>query len=265
MIKYNIIRPSDHLKDFIFYFWILESDEAYTHYSMADAFPELLFHYGGQFEEIFQNGRNEKSFISGVHAQGSFPRQFHIDNSFGIFGVYLYPQAIPMLFNLSAKELTNQMPGLDDLLNNEGKALEDKILNAKSNCSRVKIIEEFIERKLSLNYKNALPVFDCIKFIIKNKETIKVNQLSKDYFLSERQFERQFQQFAGFNPKKFLRIVRFQSAMGWYGANNKSLTDIAYECGYYDQSHFIHDFKEFSGHHPKHYFSGNSDATKWRD
>ncbi len=264
-MKYNIIHPSGHLKKFIRYFWTLESEDPYTHYSLADVCPELLFHYNGQFEEIFNNGKKEKSFTAGVHAQASSPRKFYIDKSFGIFGVYLYPHTIPLLFNLPAKELTNQMPGLDDLLKNEGKELEEKIASAVSNIERVKITGQFIERKLSMNYKNPLPVFDSIQSIIKNKGIVKVNNLAKEYFLSERQFERQFQQFSGFNPKLFSRIIRFQSAMGQYGNVNKSLTDIAFECGYYDQSHFIHDFKEFSGHHPKHYFSGNSDATKWRD
>jgi AraC-like DNA-binding protein len=53
--------------------------------------------------------------------------------------------------------------------------------------------------------------------------------------------------------------------MAQYGNKKKSLTSIALECGYYDQSHFIHDFKEFPGLHPKYIFSGNSDATKWRE
>lgn len=43
----------------------------------------------------------------------------------------------------------------------------------------------------------------------------------------------------------------------------KSLTDIAYDCGYYDQSHFINDFKEFSGYSPKVYFSGNAEGSEY--
>ncbi len=101
-MKYNIIHPSEHLKNFIRYFWILESDEPYTHYSLADVCPELLFHYDGQFEEIFNNGKREKSFTAGVHGQASSMRKFYIDKGFGIFGVYLYPQTIPLVFNLPA-------------------------------------------------------------------------------------------------------------------------------------------------------------------
>lgn len=93
----------------------------------------------------------------------------------------------------------------------------------------------------------------------------KVEALAKQVFQSTRQFERTFKQFAGFNPKLFSRIIRFQTALGEYHNKDKSLTEIAYECGYYDQSHFIQDFKEFSGHNPKEYFSGKTEATEWRD
>jgi AraC-like DNA-binding protein len=59
--------------------------------------------------------------------------------------------------------------------------------------------------------------------------------------------------------------LRFESALEEYGNRNKSLTEIAYDCGYYDQSHFIHEFKEFSGHHPRHYFMGKAEGVEWKD
>jgi len=50
----------------------------------------------------------------------------------------------------------------------------------------------------------------------------------------------------------------------YYGNRNLSLTQIAYDAGYYDQSHFIRDFKDFSGHHPRHYFFGEAEGTEWK-
>ena len=59
-----------------------------------------------------------------------------------------------------------------------------------------------------------------------------------------------------------LRVVpRFGTVSPWAS----KATDIAHNCGYYDQSHFIHDFRAFSGQHPLKYFSGVSGATEWRD
>ncbi|MBO9660186.1 MAG: helix-turn-helix domain-containing protein [Chitinophagaceae bacterium] len=53
--------------------------------------------------------------------------------------------------------------------------------------------------------------------------------------------------------------------MASFGNEYRTLTEIAYQCGYYDQSHFIHDFKEFSGYHPRHYFKGDTEGTRWKE
>ncbi len=82
--------------------------------------------------------------------------------------------------------------------------------------------------------------------------------------LCTRQFERRFKEYSGFSPKLFSRITRFQSSLDSFGNKDKSLTDIAYDCDYYDQSHFINDFKEFSGYHPSQYFSGQAEGTAWK-
>lgn len=262
---YQTIQPAERLKNIIRHFWVLESDLPYTHYSMADVCPELLFHYNGRFDEIHTDGTSAPSFVSGVHGQTSSTTKFQINKGFGLFGVYFYPQAIPLLFNLPATELTNQMAGLSTLLKAAGNELEEKMITAADNHQRLGIISAFIERKLSSGHSAPLPVFSCMQNIIQNKGCLQVRQLADESFLSERQFERQFKQFAGFSPKLFSRIVRFQSAAALYGQRNRSLTDIAYKSGYYDQAHFVHDFKKFSGHYPKEFFSGNSPATEWRD
>ncbi|HVI45833.1 MAG TPA: helix-turn-helix transcriptional regulator [Chitinophaga sp.] len=264
-MKYYTIPSPPALKDIVRFFWVLESNEPYTHYSMADVCPEMVFHYNGRFDELLHNGDITPSFTAGIHGQTNFTRRFHIDDSFGIFGTYLYPHAIPLLFNIPAPELTNQMTDLQLLLQAAGSELEEKIWNARSTAQRVKIMESFILQRLAKHYKAEPPVFQCIQSIIHSKGLVTIKQLASDHFLSERQFERKFRQFSGFSPKLFSRIVRFQSTMAQYGNKEKSLTEIALECGYYDQSHFIHEFREFSGNHPRHYFSGDSDATKWRD
>lgn len=264
-MKYCEYLPSSELANFIKMFWTLEGETTYQHYSLADVCPELLFHYDGKFDEVFQNNKIEKTFTSGIHAQTSKPRKFTIDKPFGIFGISFYPHALPFLFNISAHELTDEMPDLKTLLGNEGNELEEKIFSAESHNERIQIIGNFIYKKLVKNFDTELPVFHCIRTIIGNKETKKVSELSDSCFLSERQFERQFQKYAGLTPKLFSRIVRFLSATNMYGGSVRSLTEIAYECGYYDQAHFIHDFKKFSGLHPKHFYSGKSGATDWRN
>lgn len=265
-LKYSTINPSDAVKEIVRFYWLLESDEPYTHLTMAGTCPELLFHYQGRFHEIVDDGSRELSFISGISAPSTKPRKFTIDEGFGLFGIYLYPHAIPLLFDIPANELTNQMINLDCLSTTLTQDLEDQVMNGDSVRQRIQIIESFILQRLQQKHLVRLPVVEALKLILHTKDVPKVNELTSLFSISERQLERQFQKYTGFTPQQFLRVSRFQNALYLYGNNRMRLTDIALECGYSDQPHFIRDFKRFSGISPKQYFKEkDTAATQWRN
>ncbi|MEP7141574.1 MAG: helix-turn-helix domain-containing protein [Ferruginibacter sp.] len=264
MIYHSFPAPPQ-LSKYVRSFWVLEGDGPYIHRSMADGCAELVFHYKGVFDEITSQDKVESSFIAGLSGQSQVFRRFVTSEDFGIFGVYLYPYAIPQLFSIPATALSNQMPDCDSLLGNEGRLLTDKIFAANGNMERVKIIIAFIVKQLYKHEQKEQGILTVINKIVHSEGIIPVDLLAKSYFLSTRQFERKFKTFSGFSPKLFSRIVRFQASTRRYGNKQLSLTDIAYDCGYYDQAHFIHDFKEFSGFHPRQYFSGNNEGTLWKE
>jgi AraC-like DNA-binding protein len=263
-MKYFSIPPAERHQQIVRSYWVLESDAPYTHYSMAEICPELLFHYEGRFSELFANGSTAHSFTAGIHGPGTSIRKFHINSAFAMFGVYFYPQAIPLLFKIPATDCANQMPDLSDLLKHVGNALEEQVGLAASTAERIAVIERFLDECLRSNYQHS-NIFHAIAQLVHHPTSMSIKELSENYYLSERQFERQFKHYTGLTPKLFSRISRFHRAMKQYGNPGQSLTSIALESGYYDQSHFIHDFKEFSGLHPKTYFSGRSEATAWME
>ena len=246
-MTYYTIPPSAMLSDWVRFFWVLESNgSTYTHRALADVCAEMVFHYNGRFDELTAE-KCEPASVSALQGPLTRIKRFKIDNAFGIFGVYLYPYSIPVLFGIPAAELSNQMPDLFTLLGKEGAALEETMMLAANNNERVKIITEFLEERLGKNQHRQHCVFSSIQFIIQCKGMVKIENVADQYFISQRQFERKFREFSGLTPKLFSRIVRFHAACQHFGNSDKSLTELAYDCGYYDQSHFIHDFKEFSG------------------
>jgi AraC-like DNA-binding protein len=255
--------------DYVRYFWVLEGEASvskpYIHRSMADGCAELIFHYSGIFDELIKNCSTEKSFSSGLAGQSQQFRRFLIKQNFGMFGVYLYPFAVTQLFSFPGGDVKNQMVDLRSLIGIEADELEEKMFLATDDKSRLKVVVNFLERKLATPKKQPPGVFEAIKYVIQSNGTTKVEELARQNFRSTKQFERNFKYYSGFNPKLFSRIIRFQNALSEYNNKGKSLTEIAYRCGYYDQSHFIQDFKEFSGFNPKEYFSGKTEATDWRD
>lgn len=264
-MNYQIIPPPPQLARHVRFFWILESDTPYIHRSLACGCPELIFHYRGVFDELTNPCTREKSFVSGIHGQSQKFRRFVTDAGFGIFGVYLYPFAIPHLFSIPANTLSNEMPDLNTLLGPAGTILEEQIMLATDNHSRMKLLSNFLEHRLRKVQPEISHVTMLVRDIVHSRGDMRVQQLARESCLSLRQFERKFKELSGFSPKLFSRIVRFQSTLDEYDAKDKTLTQVAYHYGYYDQSHFIRDFKEFSGYHPKVYFFKKAEGTEWRD
>lgn len=263
-----MFRPSARLAPYVRYFWVLEggrNKEDFVYRSMADGCVELLFHYKGLFDEVHRSGAKEQSFCSGIHGQSRHFRNFSVNGDFGIFGVYLYPFALPLLFSCAATDMTDQMVGLYDFLGSEGNRISDQMMLARDDAERVRLITAFLEKRLEQLRSVKPGVLESVRAVIHAECQLNVQQLATQSSLSMRQFERVFKTYSGLSPKLFQRINRFQAAIAAYPQKRRTLTEIAYECGYYDQSHFIHDFKTFSGHHPRTFFTGATDSTSFFD
>jgi AraC-like DNA-binding protein len=266
-MRYYTIQPPEILKPYVRCFWVFEHDLAadkpsYIYRSVADGCAEIVFHYKGVFCDITGNNSSAE-YLSGLHSQTSQYSRFIIHEDFGIFGAYLYPYAIPRLFGLPAEETTNTQLDLQVLLGPEGKFLEEQIMLAVDSVQRVNILSAFLEKQLHKRQMLEKSMMLAVRYAIHDGTGSNVNDLASKFSLSTRQFDRKFKIYSGFSPKMYLRLTRLQNALKQYG-HDKSLTQIAYECGYYDQSHFIHDVKAFTGYHPGFYFSGNAEGTEYR-
>lgn len=262
-MNYKVIQPPKHLADYVRFFWFSEGNASthkpFVHHAFAYPWAEIIFCYKGQFKYSFEF-EAEKTFTSGIYGQTQTFSKVALTADFGIFGFYLYPHALPQLFCLPANELTNQSTDIKTLCGKDGEILEEKIMMAFDNDQRVKLTCDFLEARLknvSTEYSNK---FSFMNSIPNSGKVPSIKVLADNSFLSLRQFERRFKEFSGFSPKLFLRIKRFNSTLN-KSFPNQCLAEIAYEYGYYDQSHFIHDFQKFSGYNPKEYFKQTTIAA----
>lgn len=266
-MNYYTISPSIALKPYVRCFWVLEHDlgvnePSYVYRSVADGCVEMVFHYHATFDELVAGG-TPHNWQSGIHFQSTKYRRFQTWQSFGIFGAYIYPFAVPCFFNIPSAETSNEMLDLDTFLGSCGKELEEQIMLAPGNNKRAEILSAFLERRLFGSCFNDDRIAAAIRHMIHSGHITSVARLADHFNLSARQFDRRFKAAAGFPPKTYLRLARLSNALK-QDAGVKTLTAIAHECGYYDQSHFIHDVKEFTGYRPGFYFSGAAEGTEYR-
>jgi len=265
-MKFLTIPPPDSLKPFVRCFWVLEHDfgegeDKYVYRSVADSCVEMVFHYKGQFNELIETAQ-PRNWLSGMHFQTDRYTRFEARESFGIFGVYIYPFAVPWLFNVPSGKTSNELLDLDCFFGFDGRELEERMMIAPDNEARVLVLSNFLEKRLLKGKLQDKTISAAIKHVIHSKQANTVAGLADAFNLSVRQFDRKFKEYAGFSPKTYLRLVRLNNAIKGH-KTDKSLTQIAYECGYYDQSHFIHDVKAFTGYHPGFYFSGKAEGTEY--
>ncbi|UOE49768.1 helix-turn-helix transcriptional regulator [Mucilaginibacter sp. SMC90] len=267
-MRYFTIQPPAELKPYVRFYWVLEhelgpDEPAYIYRSVADGCTEMVFHYRSAFDEL-DNKTGQNAGPSGIQFQTTQYRRFITTRSFGIFGAYVYPFAVPCFFNIASSQTSNLAFDFDTFLNRPGRELEEQIMLAADNDERAEILSAFLIARLRQNELKHQSIAIAIRDVIHNKQYKTVAQLADTYNLSARQFDRKFKEYAGFSPKTYMRLTRLQDALRQYNTN-KTLTQIALECGYYDQSHFIHDVKEFTGYHPGFYFSGKAEGTEYRN
>lgn len=266
---YQVFQPHPELTPYVRFFWSLAAEvapgEEFVHRSMADGCVEMVFHYRSAFDEITPADRIEASPLASIQAQSTGYRRFVTGESFGIFGIYLYPFAIPKLFSYPASDLTNISPDLESVFGTEARLLDERIFTAPDDLTRVAVANDFLLGKLAASRRDLPGIYRAVHSVIDEKGCINIVAMARKYSLSTRQFERRFKELAGLSPKLYSRIVRFQAATQFRLTGVRDLTLIAHECGYYDQSHFINDFREFSGYTPKEYFWNEAEGTQYMD
>lgn len=256
LMFYKEIQPSHILSKYIKCFWILEGYDPYPSKEriLPDGRIELMFHYG----DLFKQNNNELSYRSFVTGQITQSIEIEPPAKTGIVGVRFLANGAEAFLQLPIHQLTNIDISTHDLFGRSGKELEEKIMCSKSNAERISILEGFLLKRLTSHKQFDFFIQDCIEKITLSHGQVSMDTLAGNYKISNRQLERKFTNLVGISPKLLSRIVRFQNVFNLVKNNQiNSLSTLSYEGGYYDQAHFIRDFKEFSGLTPKQYFSNH--------
>lgn len=132
--------------------------------------------------------------------------------------------------------------------------LRERILENKDTKIKFQIVEDFLLE----NYLSKLVLNPCVEFalnkIVQQPDQISLKKLNDQIGYSQKHFIKLFKDQIGITPKSYLKIMRFQKAVNEIeNSNEVDWTTISQDCGFYDQAHFINDFKLFSGFTPEEY------------
>jgi AraC-like DNA-binding protein len=268
------IEPHPLLKGFITKLWIFESDGQVPNEDMKLIVPNGLI----KLVIPFRNGLSGKmsgwQHLSKEHSItliGMCDKpsivESETNNSAGTIGVEFSPYGAYRFFHLNHSDIKNQIHPLIDILGNAAKHLENQIANVESIMDKVSLLQQFLLRLFLL--KNNDPVFDyCVQKIQATNGRIQVKQLEKETGYSSRWLLAKFKDKAGIGPKSLSSVFRFQQYYQALANNtgNDFLQKEFYNY-YYDQSHFIKEFKRFTGIQPVKFEASvnNFDSVFYKD
>ncbi|MDQ2841775.1 MAG: helix-turn-helix domain-containing protein [Acidobacteriota bacterium] len=170
--------------------------------------------------------------------------------SINAFVVVFEPLGFFRLMGASGVELVNQAQDADTAFGNSMTGLWEVLAEARSFAARIQAMEKFLLSHLSPT-KTIDVISSVASSILVSNGRVRMREIAYENGLSLRQLERKFLTQIGIPPKAYARIARFGSALRMKAnCPNHFWTDIAYQLGYHDQMHMVHDFRELSGESP---------------
>lgn len=262
-MNYQTFRPHPDLESLVNFYWTLEipADE---HSKKQRIIPD------GCIEMAFILGEDIKRYTVGddfiiqprAMILGQTIEPFYIQpvGHVNTFAVSFYPYGFSNFISEPIKELANKETPLGLLFGEDSaKKLEEEIITARDTQERIGYIEKYLFDKLNEAQTIDHIVKTTVDVLLSTNGNARINEILKENISNRKQLERKFLKQVGLSPKQLGKVIRLQSVLKLLLNEEKdNLTYIAYESGYYDQSHFIKDFKEFTGISPKEFLKNEN-------
>jgi AraC-like DNA-binding protein len=180
-----------------------------------------------------------------------------------MLGIRFLPHAGTYFIRENIDQLNNQVVDLKEFSPDDARILHDRLLDNRDWEQRIALMEEFLLRKLVANRQDdkKTMVKSIMQEIGQEDFFDNMDAVASRYGISSRYLRKLFLRHTGLTPKLYNKIHRFQNSLKLIAKKDASLTSIAYACGYFDQSHFIREFKSFTGITPSNYSAEKSPIT----
>ena len=246
-MSFIIYSPCRRLQPFIRYYWILNTNENLDTLTFPIGCPQLIFHRLSQF--YIPELKTEQARFS-ISGQVNFPARVQSPGDVETIVVVFHPHAIGTVFNIPVSSFYNQEIDGYSLGDKRLNILADDVLNTEDSIEAIELIERYLLSRLS---ESGIYDFKRVGVSLKHlflDNTISVENMAQLACLSRKQFERVFFNAVGMKPKEYSNVARFQKSLLLMQNGNRDFADIAYSCGYADQSHFIRECRRYSGTTP---------------
>lgn len=243
--------PSDILKPYIKHYWVLYAPKSLSNVVLfPSGFMEFAINISEGGATICLGNRISKMPKLEILGHLSKPTTETISAGTTVLITRFYPHAASIFIPSPAEDFTNNSTDLNDVLNDNLSGFYHQLMEQPSLQQKIKVLEAFLIKRLMKTRKTletARLVEQLCKAIQAGGSSFNLKKLALKYQISERYIQKIFLDYVGITPQRLFSVQRFTSSLQLVRTASASLTDIGYECGYYDQAHFIREFKSYTG------------------
>ena len=250
-MKYWYQKPHPLLSEYIRTVLILEGFSASNAEQLplvTNGMPALLCRTEKSKEEI------EEVLQLTLFGRSTTADSWTINDDTTIIAYFFKPFALSTVFNVPAKNLAQEPLDLPNWNAHKTNAVKTQLVYAQSTIKKIEAIDNLLIHQLQENKNECEIIKYATDEIMCDPGTEILSAVLKKLKLNERTFQRIFKKYVGVTPNQYRRICQFQVSFEQLrGKGFNKLTDIAYDNGFADQSHFIRSFKEFTQITPNDY------------
>jgi AraC-like DNA-binding protein len=255
--RYSPGPPLATLVDFLWFFADWDGAHSVEHV-LPDGTFELVINLRDEPRKKFhpddlnQYATYRRGWVSGAHS-----RYIVIDAVHGasMVGAHFRPGGAAALLGMPASEFQDQVVEFDSIWGGRTRQLREQLILALDPLAKFRCLEQFLLEQVKRTPRNearrARVTWEASQL---RQQSSSVSDLADELGISHKHLVAEFRHEIGLTPKLFSRIQRFQEVLAQIqSARPIQWADVACRCGYYDQSHFVNDFRAFSGVNPSAY------------
>jgi AraC-like DNA-binding protein len=252
-MKIARFSPCPELAPFVRQFMVVETREEATRTLLPETGIVLGFRFAGFARQLDEDPRRNlpNATLAGMRANA---RRMYTSADAGVVLAALHTGRAAAFFAEPLHELFGKTARLDELI--APSAIErtlDQVVTAPDHAARIASLQQLLLERLRARSADRV-VSAAVSAIDSARGSVRIGELARSLDLSRDRLEKRFRLAVGSSPKQLANILRMKNAIELHRAG-ASLTEAALEAGYFDQSHFIRDFRLFTGEAPSRFFT----------
>lgn len=225
---------------------------------VMDGFVKLFIYLNDNLPEYYDKEGKRRDWGDGIGGhQTDGDLLIRTPENLKLIFCIFKPFGFYRLFKTPIHLLNNNVIPLEVFLGSRSREFKEKVVLAPSDEDKIRVVDDFftsLARPLQIPYRSR--VEQAQNQLLLRNGLVNIDGLSNQLNISRRSLERYFSENVGLSPKYYAKVLRFNYAFALKRANPAlDWFDIIYDCGYFDQTHFIKDFKQFTGEPPVAFYS----------